>query len=108
MPGRISKHPILEFKRGNEVTFFFNEKPLKGYANETIAAALHANGVYQLKKSAKLKRPRGLFCAIGRCASCQMEVNGKPNVKICTKKVEEGMKVREQKDFGDLIQNEKS
>ncbi|HKL75181.1 MAG TPA: (2Fe-2S)-binding protein [Halanaerobiales bacterium] len=99
---RIKNHPILDFKRGKEVTFKYNGREIKAYEGETIAAALHAAGIKKLKKSAKLSRARGLFCAIGNCSSCLMEVDGVPNVKTCITKVEEGMVVKEQKGHGDL------
>lgn len=99
---RIKEHPILDFERGKEVTFKYNGREIKAYEGETIAAALHAAGIKKLKNSAKLSRPRGLFCAIGNCSSCLMEVDGVPNVKTCVTKVEEGMVVKEQKGHGDL------
>ena len=99
---RIREHPVLDFKRGKEVTFKYNGKEIKAYEGETIAAALHAAGIKKLKNSSKLSRPRGLFCAIGNCSSCLMEVDGVPNVKTCVTKVEEGMVVKEQKGHGDL------
>lgn len=100
---RIVEHPILTFKRGNKVTFFFNDKEVEGYEGETIAAALHAAGVKSLSHSAEEHRPRGLFCAIGNCSSCLMEVNGEPNVRICVEVLEEGMKVNTQKGKGDIL-----
>ena len=51
---RIEQHPILDFKKGREVTFTYEGQVLKGYEGETIAAALHAAGVrscMSLKKS---------------------------------------------------------
>ena len=41
----IEKHPILEFKRGRKVQFFFDGREMEGFEGEPIAAALHANGV---------------------------------------------------------------
>jgi predicted molibdopterin-dependent oxidoreductase YjgC len=99
---RIEQHPILEFKRGEKITFFFNGKELEGYANETIAAALHASGVRELAKSPVLHRPRGLFCAIGNCSSCLMVVDGQPNIRVCVTRVRAGIKVETQKGKGDL------
>ena len=99
---RIQKHPILNFSRGEKITFKYNGSEIKAYKGETIAAALHAAGIKELKKSVKYKRPRGLFCAIGNCSSCLMTVNGEPNVKTCTTRVEEGMVVEEQDGKGDL------
>lgn len=62
---RIDQHPILEFDRGEKVTFFYNGQEIDGYTEETIAAALHAAGIRTLGHSPELHRPRGLFCAIG-------------------------------------------
>lgn len=65
-------------------------------------AALHANGVRVLRRSIKLNRPRGFYCAIGNCSSCLMKVNGEPNVRTCVEKLEQGMVVETQKGKGDL------
>ena len=97
---RISEHPILQFNRGEKVTFFFNGAPVEGYTGETIAAALHAAGIRELGHSQNLHRPRGLFCAIGNCSSCFMTVNGEPNVRVCITKVKADMEVREQEGKG--------
>jgi predicted molibdopterin-dependent oxidoreductase YjgC len=99
---RIEQHPILQFQRGDKITFSFDGKSMEGYTNETIAAALHANGVKELMKSPELHRPRGLFCAIGNCSSCLMVVDGEPNVRVCVVKVKQGMKVETQNGKGDL------
>ena len=99
---RIVDHPILTFKKEGEVNFIFDGKNLKGYEGEPIAAALHAAGVKVLRHSAESKRPRGFYCAIGNCSSCLMTVDGKPNVRVCTEKLNEGMVVETQRGKGDL------
>lgn len=99
---RIKKHPILNYKHGNKVKFLFNGKELEGYNNEPIAAALVAAGVKVLSRSFKYKRPRGFFCAIGKCSSCLMKVNSIPNIRTCVTKLEEGMEVEIQKGKGDF------
>jgi len=100
---RIEQHPILNFQRGDKVTFSFNGQKIEGYTSETIAAALHAAGVKELAKSPELHRPRGLFCAIGNCSSCLMVVDGEPNIRVCVVKLKQGMKVETQKGKGDLV-----
>jgi len=99
---RISEHPILDFERGEKVSFFFDGQPVEGYTGETIAAALHAAGVRILGHSQRLHRPRGLFCAIGNCSSCLMVVNDEPNVRVCVEKVAPGMRVETQQGKGVL------
>lgn len=102
---RIDQHPILEFDRGEKVTFFYNGREIDGYTEETIAAALHAAGIRTLGHSPELHRPRGLFCAIGNCSSCFMTVDGQPNVRVCVTKVKAGMRVEEQEGKG-VIRND--
>ncbi|RKX74390.1 MAG: (2Fe-2S)-binding protein [Spirochaetes bacterium] len=98
---RIRRHPILSFKREKEVNFTFNGKPIKAFEGETIAAALHAEGIKVLSESKRNHRPRGFFCAIGNCASCLMKVDGIPNVKTCITRVRDGMVVISQHGRGD-------
>ena len=97
---RIENHPILAFDRGPRVEFELDGRKLTGHEGETIAAALHAAGVRVLRKSIKLKRPRGFFCAIGRCSSCLMTVDGIPNVMTCVTPLRAGMKVETQETKG--------
>lgn len=100
---RINNHPILSFSRGKTISFFFNDKEITAYEGETIAAALHAAGVKALSHSHEKNRPRGLFCAIGNCSSCIMEVNGESNVRVCIEMAKEGMVVKTQKGKGDIL-----
>ncbi|MET1124975.1 MAG: FAD-dependent oxidoreductase [Archaeoglobaceae archaeon] len=93
---RLDEHPILEFRRGKEVTIYFNGKPVKAYEGETVAAALYAAGVRVFSRSFRWHRPRGFFCAIGKCSACMMEVDGVPNVRVCKVYVRDGMQVRTQ------------
>ncbi len=99
---RITQHPILTFDRGKEIHFTFNGQPMTGYEGETIAAALHAAGVKELAKSSEKHRPRGFYCAIGNCASCQMVVDGEPNVRTCITLLREGMTVETQQGKGKI------
>jgi sarcosine oxidase subunit alpha len=99
---RITDHPLLKFERGKKIHFTFNGQSIEAYTGETIAAALHAAGIKVLKKSVIHDRPRGFFCAIGKCASCMMNVNGVPNVKTCVTLVEDGMVVTSQSGKGQL------
>jgi len=97
MRGYLQEHPILEFKRGKKVKFSFEGKEIEGYEGLPIAAALHAAGVKVLSFSQKYDRPRGFFCAVGKCSSCLMEVDGRPNVMVCMEPLKAGMNVKRQK-----------
>lgn len=99
---RITEHPILQFRKGPLVEFELDGRKVTGHEGESIAAALHAAGVRTLRHSIKLSRPRGFFCAIGRCSSCLMTVDGVPNVMTCITPLKGGMKVGTQLGKGTL------
>lgn len=97
MTERIEHHPILgEPEKGRPVTFSYNGQPLQGYEGEPIAAALKAAGIVIHRYTTKYHKPRGVFCAIGRCTDCVMVVDGKPNVRTCITPVREGIAVQTQ------------
>lgn len=94
---RIKEHPILgEYEKGKLVHFTFDGKDMTGYEGESIAAALKAVGVMTHRYTAKEHKPRGIFCAIGRCTDCVMIVDGQPNVRTCITELKEGMEVKTQ------------
>ena len=94
---RIDQHPILgTYDKGVPVKFTFDGKELEGYSGESIAAALKAAGIMIHRYTNKNHKPRGVFCAIGRCTDCVMIVNGEPNVRTCITPLEEGMDVKTQ------------
>ena len=98
---RIIDHPVLTFEHGEKVQFKFEDQIMEGYEGEPIAAALHANGVRELKEHHG--RPRGFFCAIGNCSSCLMEVDGVSNVRVCVEPLKSGMVVKMQSGSGSLM-----
>ena len=52
--------------RSRTVSFDFNGDTLSGFAGDTLASALLANGVQLVGRSFKLHRPRGFFPAASR------------------------------------------
>ncbi len=49
--------------RSKPVNFTFNGHPLQGYAGDTLASALLANGIRVVARSFKYHRPRGIMAA---------------------------------------------
>ena len=98
---RIQNHPILEFPERKPVRFFYEGKPMVGREGDTIASALHANGISVLSRSVKDNRPRGFYCAIGNCGSCQMRVDGVNNVRTCITELTPGMQIERQRGLAD-------
>ena len=99
---RIDDHPILAFPESEPVKFSYRGEEIKARKGETIAAALHNQGVLELSRSGDKDRGRGLFCAIGKCSSCLMKVDGVPNVRTCITMVKDGMKVEKQNGFPEI------
>ena len=88
--------------RGERRSFSFDGEVVEAFAGDTIGSALYAGGRRIFSRSFKYHRPRGLTCATGSCASCLMEVDGEPSVRVCTRPVEGGEVVRSQTIGGSL------
>ncbi len=67
---------------------------------DTIASALHREGILEISRSFKYHRPRGLYCNTGSCASCFVAVDGVPNVPACMKDAKDGLDVSSQNTIG--------
>lgn len=97
MAKRIEEHPILGVQeKGKIVEFTFDGMKIEGYEGEPIAAALKAADVMVHRYTKKEHKPRGIFCAIGRCTDCVMIVDGVPNVRTCITPLKAGMVVKTQ------------
>ncbi|MDR1020657.1 MAG: (2Fe-2S)-binding protein [Synergistaceae bacterium] len=99
----IDRHPVLSFKHGRKVEFTFDGKKMQGFEGEPIAMALHSEGVRIYRETPEMKRPRGFFCAIGKCSSCFMLVDDVPNVRTCVTPLREGMRVCTQRGKGAVL-----
>ncbi len=67
---------------------------------DTIASALHREGILEISRSLKYHRPRGLYCNTGSCASCFVDVDGVPNVPACMRDATPGIEVSSQNTMG--------
>lgn len=102
MAERIKEHPILGVQeKGKLINFTFDGKQVQGYEGEPIATALKALGLMVHRYTKKEHKPRGIFCAIGRCTDCVMIVDGKPNIRTCVTPLKEGMEVKTQYGVSD-------
>ena len=79
-------------KRTAEITFQFDGKTFAAFDGETISAALLRAGQNNIR-SAPNEKPRGIFCGMGVCQECVVEVNGK-KTEACRTKVTDGLIVR--------------
>ncbi|MEM1202996.1 MAG: (2Fe-2S)-binding protein [Acidobacteriota bacterium] len=82
--------------RGPALRFTFDGEAFEAFAGETVAAALLAEGRRTLRRTSRRRSPRGLFCGMGVCFDCLVQVDGRPNVQACLVPVREGMRVETQ------------
>ena len=69
-----------------DVTITFDGRPIEARLGESVAAALTAAGITTLRTT-RSDQPRGMFCGMGVCQDCLVEVDGKPNQRACMTKV---------------------
>lgn len=100
---RILSHPIIDVKPRKKIRFIFEGSEVEGLEGDTIASALIALGVTTMAYSIKKQRPRGFYCAIGNCASCEMNVNGHTHVRTCITPLEENMVVKRDTSQGQQL-----
>ncbi len=86
---------------GEPVRFSFDGESLEGFQGESLAAALTAAGILGLRR-ARDGSPRGVFCGMGICFECVVDVDGRPGQRACLTKLAAGMKVRHQPHGGRL------
>lgn len=60
---------------------------------DTVASALFAVGRRATRISQLRGEPRGIFCNMGVCFECLVEINGCPNQRACRTPVVNGMTV---------------
>lgn len=78
----------------DQVSFTFDGTPMRARRGQTIGAALISGGVTAWRKTRAAGRPRGLFCGIGVCFDCLVDVNEDRSVRACLVQVAEGDTVR--------------
>ena len=113
-PRRLIRGGLID--RDTTIHFTFNGRPLQGYAGDSLASALLANGVSLVARSFKYHRPRGILSAgleePSALVSCrrrgQVYV---PNLKAPEVRLENGLEARSQNcwpsldiDLGALLQ----
>lgn len=94
MSRRIKDHPVLGvLDESKTVTFTFNDMEYEALQDESIAAALLANGIRTLRYHEESGSPRGIYCNIGHCFECRVTVDGVQGERACLTPVKQGMNV---------------
>lgn len=88
--GRRGSAPVESAAR---VRAAFEGEPLEGPAGASVAAALVAAGrpAWRVTREGA---PRGLFCGIGVCFDCIVEIDGESGQRACMIPLREGMDIR--------------
>jgi predicted molibdopterin-dependent oxidoreductase YjgC len=81
---------------GETVAFTLDGKPMRARADDTVAAALLANGVVSCRTTPVSGAPRAPYCMMGVCFDCLVTVDGVGNRQGCLVRVREGMAVETQ------------
>lgn len=92
-PARLAKGGLVD--RTKSLRFTFDGKPMEGFAGDTLASALLANGVRLVGRSFKYHRPRGVFSAGPEEPNALVELRDgsrkEPNTKATTVELFEGL-----------------
>ena len=83
--------------RSRELSFTFEGRTLTGYAGDTLASALLANGIHRVASSIKLGRPRGIFAAGAEDPNALVQVETpfpEPMLTATTVELFDGLKAR--------------
>lgn len=92
----------LLIDRAKSVSFRFEGKAYVGFAGDTIATALAANGTWLLSRSFKYHRPRGLMSMAGLEADTLVQLEHEPNVAADRHLITPGLEVMGQNYSGSL------
>lgn len=95
MTMRVVNHPVLgKLPERKPITIRFNDQCFEAYEGDTIASALMAQGVKTLRQHEMSGEGRGIFCNIGHCFECRVQVGDRKVVRACLTPVSEGMEIQ--------------
>ncbi|MBT5072155.1 MAG: (2Fe-2S)-binding protein [Kordiimonadaceae bacterium] len=83
-------------ERSVEISFEFDGKNYPAFDGETIAAALLRSNVLNIR-NAPSGSPRGIFCVMGACQECVVEIDG-IKVEACRTSVADGLIIKRAHD----------
>ena len=101
-PERLPAPAGASIDRDRTVEFSFEGNRYAGFAGDTIASALLANGVTALSRSFKYHRPRGVLTGCGQDANTLVQIGDESGVLADRRPIEQGMAVTAQNVFGSL------
>jgi sarcosine oxidase subunit alpha len=95
-----------QINRQRKLAFTFDGREYSGYAGDTLASALLANGVHFVGRSFRFHRPRGILSAGVEEPNALVTVgsgaSGTPNVRVTLQPLRDGLLVRSQNRWPSL------
>ena len=92
-PQRLAAGGVID--RSRPLRFVYDGTELEGYAGDTVASALLANGVHLVARSFKYHRPRGIHTAGGEEPNALLQVGDgahtEPNVRATVEPLYDGL-----------------
>ncbi|HEY2176770.1 MAG TPA: (2Fe-2S)-binding protein [Mycobacteriales bacterium] len=82
------------------VSFRFDGVPMTAPRGSTVATGLITNGVSAFRTTRADDRPRGIFCGIGWCFDCLVDVDEETSVRACITPLAAGADVRRSGSVG--------
>ncbi len=86
--------------RDRTIRFRFEGREIAGFAGDSIASALIADGQWMISRSFKYHRPRGPLTLSGQDANTLVQIGAEPNLLADCRAIAEGLDVRAQNYFG--------
>ena len=73
------------------VTFTLNDETLEAFEGETLLAALMSQRGWPMRWTECANTPRGMFCGMGVCMDCLVQVEEEGIVRTCMVVVRQGL-----------------
>ena len=80
------------------VTITVDGDPVTGVTGQSLAGVILGSGTLGFRRTSVGNAPRGVFCGIGVCFDCIVEVNGVRDIRACQRRAQDGDVVRTQHD----------
>ena len=80
-----------------KIKFQFENIVYSANSGDSIASALISNKIFEINNNGLSKR--GIFCGMGVCHECLVEVNGENNVRACMRKLDNNAIIFKQKQI---------
>ena len=89
---RLVPNHSRQIRRAELVTFFVDGQPFLGHLGERVAVALLRAGHLTLRNAPSGGGARGMFCCMGLCQECMVEVAGMVT-ESCQLEVQDGLRI---------------